>query len=63
MPILNADHAKQVFVIKRGEGKGYAGIVNELFYADKCNMVYGDAQTVLIKMSEAVRGLGLPAVA
>ena len=63
MPILNADHAKQVFVIKRGEGKGYAGIVNELFYADNCNMVYGDAQTVLIKMSEAVRGLGLPAVA
>jgi NAD(P) transhydrogenase subunit beta len=63
MPILNADHAKQVFVIKRGEGKGYAGIVNELFYADNCNMVYGDAQAVLIKMSEAVRGLGLPAVA
>jgi NAD(P) transhydrogenase subunit beta len=63
MPILNADHAKQVFVIKRGEGKGYAGIVNELFYADNCNMVYGDAQAVLIKMIEAVRGLGLPAVA
>ena len=63
MPILNADHAKQVFVIKRGEGKGYAGIVNELFYADNCNMVYGDAQAVLIKFSEAVRGLGLPAVA
>lgn len=63
MPILNADHAKQVFVIKRGEGKGYAGIVNALFYADNCNMVYGDAQTVLIKMIEAVRGLGLPAVA
>jgi NAD/NADP transhydrogenase beta subunit len=28
MPILNADQAKKVFVIKRGEGKGYAGIVN-----------------------------------
>jgi len=63
MPFLNADHAKQVFVIKRGEGKGYAGIVNALFYADNCNMVYGDAQAVLIKMIEAVRGLGLPAVA
>ncbi|WP_176060101.1 NAD(P)(+) transhydrogenase (Re/Si-specific) subunit beta [Paraburkholderia sp. BCC1876] len=63
MPILNADHARQVFVIKRGEGKGYAGIVNALFYADNCNMVYGDAQAVLIKMIEAVRGLGLPAVA
>jgi len=63
MPILNADRSKQVFVIKRGEGKGYAGIVNALFYGDNCNMVYGDAQAVLIKMIEAVRGLGLPAVA
>jgi len=63
MPILNADKAKKVMVIKRGEGKGYAGIVNGLFYADNCSMVYGDAQGVLIKMIEAVRGLGLPAVA
>jgi NAD(P) transhydrogenase subunit beta len=57
MPILNADQAKQVYVIKRGEGKGYAGIVNALFYEKNCNMVYGDAQSVLIKMIEAVRGL------
>jgi NAD(P) transhydrogenase subunit beta len=63
MPILNADKAKRVFVVKRGEGKGYAGIVNTLFYADHCNMVYGDAQAVLVKMIEAVRGLGLPAAA
>ncbi|MEO8245182.1 MAG: NAD(P)(+) transhydrogenase (Re/Si-specific) subunit beta [bacterium] len=58
MPILNADQAKQVYVIKRGEGKGYAGIVNTLFYNDNCNMVYGDAQAVLTQMIEAVRGLG-----
>jgi NAD(P) transhydrogenase subunit beta len=63
MPILNADKAKKVLVVKRGEGKGYAGIVNGLFYGDNCNMVYGDAQAVLIKMIEAVRGLGLPAAA
>src|SRR5580700_1552632 len=63
MPILNADKAKKVYVVKRGEGKGYAGIVNALFYADNCNMVYGDAQAVLIGMIEAVRGLGLPAAA
>jgi len=63
MPILNADQAKKAFVVKRGEGKGYAGIVNALFYGDNCNMVYGDAQAVLISMIEAVRGLGLPAAA
>ena len=58
MPILNADKAKQVYVVKRGEGKGYAGIVNTLFYTENCNMVYGDAQAVLVKMIEAVRPLG-----
>ncbi|HVI56079.1 MAG TPA: NAD(P)(+) transhydrogenase (Re/Si-specific) subunit beta [Luteibacter sp.] len=63
MPILDADKAKQVYVVKRGEGKGYAGIVNPLFYADNCNMVYGDAQAVMTEMIEAVRGLGLPAAA
>jgi len=63
MPILDADKAKKVYVVKRGEGKGYAGIVNTLFYADNCNMVYGDAQAVLVKMIEAVRGLGAAAAA
>jgi NAD(P) transhydrogenase subunit beta len=63
MPILDADKAKKVYVIKRGEGKGYADIVNELFYADNCNMVYGDAAAVLTKMIEAVRGLGASAAA
>ena len=63
MPILNADKAKKVYVVKRGDGKGYAGIVNTLFYADNCEMVYGDAQAVLVKMIEAVRGLGLSAAA
>jgi H+-translocating NAD(P) transhydrogenase subunit beta len=63
MPILNADMAKRVYVVKRGEGKGYAGIQNALFYGDNCNMVYGDAQAVLVKMIEAVRGLGLPVAA
>jgi H+-translocating NAD(P) transhydrogenase subunit beta len=63
MPILNADKAKKVYVVKRGEGKGYSGIVNALFYADNCEMVYGDAQAVLGKMIEAVKGLGLAAAA
>jgi len=63
MPILDADKAKRVYVVKRGEGKGYAGIVNGLFYEDNCEMVYGDAQAVLVKMIEAVRGLGSSAAA
>jgi len=57
MPILNADQSKQVYVIKRGQGKGYAGIMNQLFFSPNCNMVYGDAAAVLGKMIEAVRGL------
>lgn len=61
MPILNADKAAQVYVIKRGQGKGYSGIVNALFYLPNCDLVYGDAQAVLVKMIEAVRGLGAAA--
>jgi len=57
MPILNVDQAHQIYVVKRGQGRGYAGIENELFYADNCNMVYGDAQVVLTKMVQAVKDL------
>jgi NAD(P) transhydrogenase subunit beta len=58
MPILDADKAKKVYCVKRGSGTGYAGIQNELFYEDNCNMVYGDAKAVIATMIEAVRGLG-----
>ncbi len=57
MPILNVDHAKQVYVVKRGQGKGYSGVENELFYADNTNMVYGDAQKVMVSMIQAVKSL------
>lgn len=61
MPILNADRAHQVYVIKRGQGKGYSGVENELFFADNCNMVYGDAQQVLVKFIAAVKEMGAAA--
>jgi NAD(P) transhydrogenase subunit beta len=44
MPILNADLAQNVIVIKRGKGTGYSGVENALFYTDNCRMLYGDAQ-------------------
>ncbi|MCL5261494.1 MAG: NAD(P)(+) transhydrogenase (Re/Si-specific) subunit beta [Gammaproteobacteria bacterium] len=55
MPILNVDQAKQIFVIKRGKGKGYAGIENLLFFNKKCHMVYGDAKAVISKMIAALK--------
>ena len=44
MPILNADQAQNVIVIKRGKGTGYSGVENALFYTDNCRMLYGNAQ-------------------
>ncbi|MBC8718963.1 NAD(P)(+) transhydrogenase (Re/Si-specific) subunit beta [Ochrobactrum sp. Marseille-Q0166] len=57
MPILNADQAHQVYVVKRGQGKGYSGVENLLFFQENCNMVYGDAQAVLTQMVQAVKDL------
>jgi len=57
MPILNVDHAKQVYVVKRGQGKGYSGVENELFFADNTNLVYGDAQKVMVSMIQAIKSL------
>ena len=60
MPILNADQARQVYVVKRGQGKGYSGVENLLFYEETCSMVYGDAQAVLTRMVQAVKDLETP---
>ncbi len=57
MPILNADEAKQVFVIKRGQGAGFSGVENHLFYHENTDMVYGDAQKVLNDMIAALKTL------
>lgn len=57
MPILNVDQAHQAYVVKRGQGKGYAGVENLLFYSDNCSMVYGDALAVLTAMVQAVKDL------
>ncbi len=57
MPILNADMAKQVFVVKRGQGAGFSGIENHLFYLDNTNMVYGDAQKMVNDMIASIKTL------
>ena len=57
MPILDVDKAKNVIVIKRGQGKGFAGVENELFYAENTRMLYGDAQKVLTELIQALKRL------
>ena len=47
MPVLECWKAKLVIVLKRGQGTGYSGIENPLFYKDNCRMFYGDAKKSL----------------
>jgi NAD(P) transhydrogenase subunit beta len=57
MPILNADKAKNVIVIKRGQGAGFSGIENALFYLDNTRMLYGDGQAMAAALVQAVKAL------
>ena len=50
MPVLECWKAKQVFVSKRGQGTGYSGIENPLFFKDNTRMFYGDAKASLDKL-------------
>ena len=47
MPIIDADRARTVFAIKRSKRPGFAGIDNELYFADKTWMLFGDAKNVI----------------
>jgi len=57
MPILNADKAKNVVVIKRGKGAGFSGIENALFYLDNTRMLYGDAQKAVGELIQSVKAV------
>ena len=56
MPIIDADRAKFVIANKRSMNPGFAGIDNELYYADNTLMVFGDAKTVLGEIVKALAG-------
>ncbi|HEX3036283.1 MAG TPA: NAD(P)(+) transhydrogenase (Re/Si-specific) subunit beta [Thermodesulfobacteriota bacterium] len=55
MPILNADQARTVIVLKRSLNPGFAGEDNELFYLDKTMMVFGDAKKTLTEVSNILK--------
>jgi H+-translocating NAD(P) transhydrogenase subunit beta len=57
MPILDVADAKQVIVVKRGKGTGFAGIENALFYADNARMLYGDGQAAAGQLVSAIKAL------
>jgi NAD(P) transhydrogenase subunit beta len=55
MPVLEVWKAKQVFVSKRGQGTGYSGIENPLFYKENTRMFYGDAKKSLEELLHLLR--------
>ncbi|MCC2599565.1 NAD(P)(+) transhydrogenase (Re/Si-specific) subunit beta [Sphingobacterium sp. FBM7-1] len=57
MPVLNVEKAQTVIVSKRSMGKGYAGIENELFGADNCLMLFGDAKQTITKLVGEIKEL------
>ena len=55
MPILEVDRAKSVIVLKRGQGRGFSGLENPLFYKPVTTMLYGDAKSSLMQLTQAVQ--------
>jgi NAD(P) transhydrogenase subunit beta len=56
MPIIEADKARTVMVIKRSMNPGFAGIDNELYYLDKTHMLFGDAKDFVAGMVKELSG-------
>jgi NAD(P) transhydrogenase subunit beta len=55
MPLIPAALAEKLYVIKRGAGLGFAAIENRAFQGENCNMIRGDALTVLVQMLDALK--------
>lgn len=56
MPIIEAHNAKTVFILKRGQGKGFSGLVNKLFVMDNSRMIYGDAKATISELVNELKG-------
>ena len=56
MPVLEVFKAKSVFVLKRGQGKGFSGLENELFVKENVRMLYGDAKKTLMQLAAEFKG-------
>jgi NAD(P) transhydrogenase subunit beta len=59
MPILDADRARTVMAIKRSMNRGFAGIENELYYAENCLMLFGDAKAVVGGVAKELADAGM----
>jgi NAD(P) transhydrogenase subunit beta len=57
MPILDADKARGIIVLKRSMAAGFAGIENELFYDSKCSMLFGDAKASLTGLISEIKNV------
>jgi len=57
MPILNVDESRNVIVLKRSMGSGFAGIDNPLFFQDNTSMLFGDAKSSVESVSEELKAL------
>jgi NAD(P) transhydrogenase subunit beta len=55
MPILEVDLAQSVIVLKRGQGRGFSGLENPLFFKPNTGLLYGDAKESITRLIEAVR--------
>jgi NAD(P) transhydrogenase subunit beta len=57
MPILDADYSANIIVVKRGQGAGFSGIQNSLFFLDNTRMLYGDGQEVAASLVQTIKEL------